>query len=82
MTEVHEGPFWDRVAGKLPGPPGSARHGHRDGAHRLGAGAIRDTRGVNHSGAGRRTGRVQAETRDSSSRAICFLISRTRLISG
>jgi len=24
MTEVHEGPFWDRVAGKLPPPPGSA----------------------------------------------------------
>lgn len=24
MTEVRQGPFWDRVAGKLPAPPGSA----------------------------------------------------------
>ena len=24
MNDVHEGPFWDRVAGKLPPPPGSA----------------------------------------------------------
>lgn len=24
MSDVREGPFWDRVAGKLPPPPGSA----------------------------------------------------------
>jgi len=41
MNGVREGPFWDRVAGKLPPPPGSALLGWQPIGQGTGASRLR-----------------------------------------